>query len=122
MGDHPHTLEELVRIIREFVQERDWEKYNHPLNLAVSASIEAGELLELFQWKNESDVKEALKDSKFKDALASEIADVLVYVLRVADTTGINPTEAILEKMKLNRKKYPIDNWSGKAPSRVNRS
>jgi len=121
MGDQTHTLDELIEIIREFVKERNWEQYNHPLNLAISASIEAGELLELFQWKNESDVQEALKDTKFREALASEIADVLVYILRVADTAGIDPAEAILEKMKKNREKYPPDYWSGRAPSRFNR-
>ncbi|TFG34375.1 nucleotide pyrophosphohydrolase [Candidatus Thorarchaeota archaeon] len=114
-------MEELMDIIREFVNERNWEQYNHPLNLAISASIEAGELLELFQWKSKSDVEEALKDVKFREALASEIADVLVYILRVAETSGINPTRAILEKMKQNREKYPVDYWTGKAPSRFNR-
>ncbi|TFG32990.1 nucleotide pyrophosphohydrolase [Candidatus Thorarchaeota archaeon] len=122
MDDQSHTLEELMEVIREFVKERDWAQYNHPLNLAISTSIEAGELLELFQWKNESDVDEALKDKKFLEALASEIADVLVYILRVADTTGISPTKAILDKMKQNREKYSVDYWTGKAPSRFNRS
>jgi len=121
MNEQPHTLEELIQNIREFVKERDWEQYNHPLNLAVSASIEVGELLELFQWKNEDDVQKALKDEEFRKALASEIADVLVYILRVADTAGINPTVAILEKMKQNREKYPVEYWSGRAPSRFNR-
>ena len=121
MNEQPHTLEELIQNIREFVKERDWEQYNHPLNLAVSASIEIGELLELFQWKNETDVQEALKDEEFRKALASEIADVLVYVLRVADTANINPTKAILEKMKQNREKYPVEYWRGRAPSRFNR-
>ncbi len=120
MNEPPHTLEELIQIIREFVKERDWEQYNHPLNLAISASIEAGELLELFQWKNKDDVNEALKDEEFRNALSSEIADVLIYVLRVADTAGIDPFEAILEKMKRNREKYPIDYWNGRAPSRFN--
>ena len=117
MNEQPHTLEELIQNIREFVKERDWEQYNHPLNLAVSASIE----VELFQWKNEDDVQKALKDEEFRKALASEIADVLVYILRVADTAGINPTVAILEKMKQNREKYPVEYWSGRAPSRFNR-
>ena len=121
MGDNPHTLTELIQIVREFVRERDWEQYNRPLNLAISTSIEVGELLELFQWKTHEDVERALEDEKFRDALASEIADVLVYLLRVADTCGIDPTQAFIEKMKRNREKYPIDYWKGKAPSRFNR-
>lgn len=109
-------------MIREFVKERDWDQYNHPLNLAISACIEAGELLELFQWKSKTDVEEALKSEEFCNALASEIADVMIYLLRVADTTGIDPSLAIIEKMKKNREKYPIDNWEGRAPNRFNRN
>ncbi|MBN2230557.1 MAG: nucleotide pyrophosphohydrolase [Candidatus Thorarchaeota archaeon] len=108
-------------MIRDFVRERDWEQYNRPLNLAISTSIEVGELLELFQWKNEADIEVALNDERFREDLASEIADVLVYLLRVADTTGIDPTQAVIDKMKKNREKYPIDYWSGRAPSKFNR-
>ena len=121
MGEYPQTLAEIIEIIREFVKERNWEQYNLPLNLAVSTSIEAGELLELFQWKTHEDVDEALKDEEFREELASEIADVLVYLLRVADTAGIDPVKAFVEKMKRNREKYPIDYWEGKAPSKFNR-
>jgi len=121
VGEYPQTLAELIEIIREFVKERNWDQYNLPLNLAVSTSIEAGELLELFQWKTHEDVEVALKDNRFREELASEIADVLVYLLRVADTTGIDPTKAVVEKMKRNREKYPIDYWKGKAPSKFNR-
>ncbi|MGY5858462.1 MAG: nucleotide pyrophosphohydrolase [Candidatus Thorarchaeota archaeon] len=121
MGDYPQTLAEILEIVREFVRERDWDQYNLPLNLAVSMSIEAGELLELFQWKTHEDVEEALKTDEFRDELASEIADVLVYLLRVADTCGIDPTKAVIEKMKKNREKYPIEYWEGKAPSKFNR-
>jgi len=121
VGEYPQTLAEIIEIIREFVKERNWEQYNLPLNLAVSTSIEAGELLELFQWKTHEDVDEALKDEEFREELASEIADVLVYLLRVADTAGIDPVKAFVEKMKRNREKYPIDYWEGKAPSKFNR-
>ncbi|MGY5880034.1 MAG: nucleotide pyrophosphohydrolase [Candidatus Thorarchaeota archaeon] len=121
MGEYPQTLEELLEIVREFVKERNWDQYNIPLNLAISTSIEVGELLELFQWKTNEDVEVALKDEQFREELASEIADVLVYLLRVADTCGIDPTKAVVEKMKRNREKYPIDYWEGKAPSKFNR-
>jgi len=121
VGENPHTLEDLLRIVREFVKERDWDQYNLPLNLVISTSIEVGELLELFQWKTHEEIEEALKEDDFREALASEIADVLVYLLRVADTTGIDPAKAVIEKMKRNREKYPVDYWNGKAPNRFNR-
>ena len=121
MGESPQTLDEIIKMVRQFVKERDWDQYNLPLNLAISMSIEAGELLELFQWKTHEDVNDALKDERFREELSSEIADVMIYLLRVADTCGIDPTKAITEKMKRNREKYPIDYWKGKAPSRFNR-
>jgi NTP pyrophosphatase (non-canonical NTP hydrolase) len=122
MGDSVPTLDELILIIRKFVEERNWEQYNKPAALAVSASIEMGELLELIQWKSDEDVIEALKEKEYKSALAGEIADVMVYLLRICDKAGIDPTKAIVEKMKQNSEKYPIDEWKGKAPSKLNRS
>ncbi|MFX1607285.1 MAG: nucleotide pyrophosphohydrolase [Promethearchaeota archaeon] len=122
MNDGTPTLDELISHIREFVQERDWEQFNKPAALAVSASIEMGELLELFQWMSDDDVTEALKDKKFTSSLASEIADVMVYLLRICDKADIDPAKAIIEKMRENTEKYPIEEWEGKAPSKLNRS
>lgn len=122
MGESVPTLDELIDLIRRFVRERDWEQYNKPSALAVSASIEMGELLELFQWKTDEDVEHALQDEDFKTALAGEIADVLVYLLRICDKAGIDPSEIVVEKMKKNAEKYPIEDWKGKAPSKFNRS
>jgi len=95
MGDSVPTLDELIAIIRAFVRERNWEQYNKPSALAVSASIEMGELLELFQWKSDTDVDEALEDEEFISMLEGEIADVMVYLLRICDKAGIDPAEAI---------------------------
>jgi dCTP diphosphatase len=122
LGETLYTLENLTEMIREFVKERNWQQYNRPLNLAISVSIEANELLELFQWKTNEDVQEALKDAQFREALASEIADVFIYLLRVADTTDIDIMKAAIEKLKKNREKYPIDYWNGRSPSRFNRT
>jgi dCTP diphosphatase len=120
VGERPHTLIEITEMIRKFVRERDWEQFNRPLNLAISTSIEVGELLELFQWKSDVEIEEALKDAEFREALASEIADVLIYLLRVADTTGIDPADAVVRKMTRNSEKYPVDYWKGRAPSKLN--
>ena len=122
MGDSVPTLDELISIIRDFVRERNWEQYNKPSALAVSASIEMGELLELFQWKTDEDVKVALEDENFLSMLEGEIADVMVYLLRICDKAGIDPAKAIVEKMKRNSEKYPVEKWEGKAPSKLNRT
>ena len=122
MEDDVPTLDELISLIREFVEARNWEQYNKPAALAVSASIEMGELLELFQWKSDAEVQEALNDRRFTSALASEVSDVMVYLLRICDKAGIDPGKAIVEKMKHNSEKYPVDKWQGKAPSKLNRT
>ncbi|MFW9963138.1 MAG: nucleotide pyrophosphohydrolase [Candidatus Sifarchaeia archaeon] len=122
MSDSVSTLDELISLIREFVRDRNWEQYNKPSALAVSAAIEMGELLELFQWKSDKEVLEAIETKDFNIALAGEIADVMVYLLRICDKAGIDPIEAIIKKMKENSKKYPVEDWSGKAPSKLSRT
>ena len=122
MSDSVPTLDELISLIRDFVRERNWEQYNKPSALAVSASIEMGELLELFQWKSDDEVEAALKDEDFIAALAGEVSDVMVYLLRICDKAGIDPAKAIAEKMKRNSEKYPVEEWEGKAPSKLNRT
>ncbi|MCF2136902.1 MAG: nucleotide pyrophosphohydrolase [Candidatus Thorarchaeota archaeon] len=110
------SIDELTSIVRKFVEERNWTKYQRPLPLAISASIEMGELLELFQWLSEDDIQKYVHDSKYIEALSDEIADVMIYLIRLADVTGIDLTEAILSKMKKNRAKYPVDSFSGRIP------
>lgn len=122
MSDSVSTLDELISFIREFVRDRNWEQYNKPSALAVSAAIEMGELLELFQWKSDKEILEAIETKDFNTALAGEIADVMVYLLRICDKAGIDPIEAIIKKMKENSKKYPVEDWSGRAPSKLNQT
>ena len=113
------TLEDFIELIRDFVRERDWEQFNRPLTLAISAQIEMGELLELFQWKTEKEIHENLKNKKYRERIGEELSDVLVYLLRIADTSGVNLSEALLKKMEKNREKYPIGKWKGKAPRKL---
>jgi dCTP diphosphatase len=113
------TLENLIELIRDFVRERDWEQFNRPLTLAISAQIEMGELLELFQWKTENEIHDSLKNKKYRERIGEELSDVLVYLLRIADTSGVNLSEALLKKMEKNREKYPIEKWKGKAPRKL---
>lgn len=112
------TLDELTAIIRRFVEERNWTQYQRPLPLAISAAIEIGELLEMFQWMSEDDIRQYLKSPEYVEALSDEIADVMVYLLRLADVTGIDVTEAILSKMKKNEIKYPADEVRDRSPHR----
>ena len=86
-----------------FVAERDWAQFHTPENLAKSISIEAGELLECFQWNAEP------KPERVRE----ELADVLTYCLHLADRIGADPDQLVLEKLETTRKKYPVDKARG---------
>lgn len=112
MKDSSETvLTELRDVIREFTRERDWDQFHTPKNLAASVSIEAGELLEQFQWVRTGEAVE-LGEARLQ-AVRHEIADVLAYLIRLADKLDIDLRAALLEKLELNRAKYPVDKVKG---------
>ncbi len=108
-----------MALVREFVQARNWEGFQKPSSLAVSAAIETGELLERFQWLTHEEIAELLNDEDYRISIEDEIADVMIYMIRLADTIGIEPTRAILRKLKKNESKYPVKDWKGKIPDKV---
>ena len=97
---------ELIERIRRFSEEREWGRFHSPANLAKSISIEAGELLECFQW-NESDFDIA--------SVKEELADVLIYCRNLLDRLGLDEDEIVRAKMEENEKKYPVAMAKGKA-------
>ncbi|CAG4922910.1 nucleotide pyrophosphohydrolase [Paraburkholderia saeva] len=113
MADMHNDLMELRELIREFVSERDWDKFHTPKNLATALSVEASELLEPFQWLVSGERSE-LSDAKLT-AIRHEMADVLVYLVRLADRLDVDLFAAVLEKMAINRTKYPADKVRGDA-------
>ena len=96
-------MDKLVQAIREFNEERDWDQFHTPENLAKSISIEAGELLECFQWDNNFD----------KEHLCEELADVLSYCIMLADRLDVDIEEIVLNKLEQTKKKYPVDKAKG---------
>jgi dCTP diphosphatase len=96
---------EALEKLREFVAERDWSQFHTPENLAKSISIEAGELLECFQWGAVPEIAQ----------LRDELADVLTYCILLADQLGLDPEQIILHKLEKNRVKYPIKKSRGKS-------
>ena len=98
----PETIER----IRRFTEERDWDQFHSPANLAKSISIEAGELLECFQWSDDSYDIEHIKE---------ELADVLVYCRNMLDKLGLDEDEIVNAKMAKNERKYPVEKARGRA-------
>ena len=106
-------LDALRERIRAFAAERDWDRFHSPKNLSMALAAEAGELLELFQWLTEEQ-SEAL-DPKRLAAVRYELADVLIYLVRLADRLGIDLLEAAAEKIEVNARKYPVERVRGDA-------
>ncbi|WP_109476504.1 nucleotide pyrophosphohydrolase [Paraburkholderia sp. C35] len=98
-------------LLRQFVAERDWSQFHSPKNLATALSVEASELLEPFQWL-QSGEKSELADGKLT-AVRHEMADVLAYLVILADRLDVDLYAAVLEKIELNRAKYPVDKVRG---------
>jgi NTP pyrophosphatase (non-canonical NTP hydrolase) len=106
-------LVQMRDMLREFVRERDWSRFHSPKNLAAALSVEASELLEPFTWLASGD-KSELDEAKLQ-AIRHEMADVLAYLVMLADSLDVDLHRALIEKMALNRSKYPAHKVKGDA-------
>lgn len=100
------TIGSLTQALRRFAEERDWEQFHSPKNLAAALTVEAAELLEHFQWLTEEQSRNLPEDKRA--AVSHEIADVLLYLLQIADKLQIDIVAAANEKLALNAVKYPV--------------
>ena len=99
-----YYMEELIKKLKEFNEERDWDQFHSPENLAKSIAIESGELLECFQWN----------DEKYnKEEVCEELADVFTYCIQMAIKLDVSPEEIILKKLEKTKRKYPIEKAKG---------
>ena len=96
-------MEKAIERIRKFNKDRDWQQFHTPENLAKSIAIEAGELLECFQWSNAFN----------QQAVKEELADVMSYCIDMADALGVDMEEILLEKIAKNEAKYPVEKSKG---------
>src|SRR3989304_1932277 len=106
-------LDDLKQRLREFARERDWEQFHSPKNLAMALIVEAAELVEHFQWLTEAQ-SQALDPEK-REQVAQELADVFLYLVRLADRLDIDLMDAAQRKIVLNAQKYPADKVRGSA-------
>jgi NTP pyrophosphatase (non-canonical NTP hydrolase) len=105
------SLRDLTQQLEQFAQDRDWQQFHSPKNLASALVVEAAELLEHFQWMTEQQSRELAPDKR--DAVGAEIADVLLYLIQLATTLGIDPIAAARAKLGVNELKYPADRARG---------
>ncbi len=98
-------MDKVKELIKEFNEERDWDQFHSPENIAKSISIEAGELLECFQWNSNFN----------KDEVCDELADVINYCIVLADKLDVDIEEIVLNKLEKTKKKYPVEKAKGKS-------
>ena len=107
------SLEQIKTRLREFAAERDWDQFHSPKNLAMALIVEAAELVEHFQWLTEEQ-SQALPPEKLAE-VEQEIADIQIYLIRIADKLGVDMEKAVNAKIELNEKKYPAEKVRGSA-------
>jgi len=110
--DEQDSLQRIMQTIDAFTHERDWEQFHSVKNLMASVSIEASELNETIQWSNPS-VEELLDSPVILGGISDEVADVLIYCLRICSVLNIDPVDAMERKIEKNRTKYPVDKSKG---------
>ena len=107
------TLEPLRKRLAAFAAERDWDQFHSPKNLSMALIAEAAELVEHFQWRTEQQSREL--DSQTLDAVALELADIFIYLVRLSDKLGVNLLDAADKKIAINESRYPVDKVRGSA-------
>ena len=107
------AMKKLVNEVRQFREERDWEQFHSPKNLTMALMVECAELAEHFQWLTQEQSRNLSAEKK--EAVKEEIADVLVYLINLAEKLDIDLLDAAWEKIGKNRKKYPADKARGKS-------
>ena len=114
MSDTSTTITDLRHLVRQFVDERDWRQFHSPKNLSMSLAIEAAELMEHFQWIDIAESRRVKDDPARLGKVSEEIADVLCYVLALANELELDLSAAIHDKMVKNAVKYPADQSRGR--------
>lgn len=111
-------LNDLMQDFQRFANERDWEQFHTPKNLAMALTIEAAELMEIFQWKTAEEALAFLNgagEKKEREKIEAEVADIFLYLMRICQRLKIDPLESSRKKMVHNAEKYPVAKSKGKA-------
>ena len=114
MNDNNTVINDLKKTVQNFVEEREWRQFHNPKNLSMSVAIESAELMELFQWLSRTDAEKAMLPGKLRNNAIDEVADVFIYLIAFCNENNIDIKQAIDQKMKKNKKKYPANVFKGR--------
>lgn len=111
--DETTPVSELKGLVRRFVEERDWDQFHTPKDLAIGLSVEAAELLEHFRFRSDEEMAQRLRDDARRTDVAHELADVLYFVLLMSANLGFDVTTMLRDKLELSARRYPVDQARG---------
>lgn len=111
--DGSATVADLKNIVRSFCEDRDWDQFHSPLNLAVGITTESAELLDLFRFKSDAEIQKMFDDPDRREMICDEVADVLYFILRFAQMNGIDLSKELARKVSKNGLKYPVEKSRG---------
>lgn len=107
------NVEKINQELDIFINDRDWDQFHSIKNLSMALSVETSELVEIFQWMKEEDSNKVANNEKLTQKVKEELADIFIYLLRISKKSNINLETAVLEKIKKNSEKYPVDKSKG---------
>ena len=110
-----NSQSELVQVLREFALDRDWGQFHDPKNLSMALVVEASELVEIFQWLTPEESKNVMDNPKKATAIREELADIYGYLLMISDVLGVSLNDALIEKVRINTERYPVEKFKGSA-------
>ena len=108
MNSKNNIIKKIQKKQSKFADDREWDKFHTPKNLSMALSVEISELIEIFQWITNEEIISNMKNTKFKESVSDEIADIFLYLIRIAEKLNIDIEKSVLNKLKKNEKKYPI--------------
>ena len=108
LSDNRTTIAELKDLIQAFIDEREWGKYHNSKDIALAINVEAGELLEIFEWVREHEIPALLNNSDKRQRLGEELSDIMILCLNLASVVGLDMADTMGRKLEMNRLKYPV--------------
>lgn len=113
LGDNSTTIKELKDKVQIFCEERDWDQFHNPKDLAIGVVTEASELLDIFRFKRDEDIKKIMSDPKKREKVGEEVADILYFLLRFAQMNDFDLSEELDKKLEKNNHNYPVEKAKG---------